>query len=315
MSEVARGILVIDRDPLMYVLGSGTTNDEMAFFMGDGRRVNYFVNFDKFFDDIVQNNTNILIHNTYIYGNGCRPSVYNLDHDNRCITDHSEWKKIKAIKILHDGESFHQINTYKELSLKFDAVITYNIELKTYCDQQNIPCFLSYVTTPSNLSDNGLVRDIDISFTGTGLNNGYRKILQELVKRLPFSTLCNDGAFEGLGINDYVKLLNKSKIYLATYSAPGGNLHPMHFKNKDGKALLCGAMPITEHFPLADDYLAPGKERVVFRSIDELPEIIKHYIENESERAEIVSAGQKKIRSHFTSERLFVRAFKSFGII
>ena len=315
MEEVARGILVIDRDPLMYILGSGTTRDEMAYFMGHGRRINYFVSFDKFFYDLEQYKVDILIHNTYIFAHGCRPSVYNNDSKNRCITEQPQWKTVKAVKILHDGESFHQLEVYKQLCVRFDAVITYNPDLKEFCDREKIPCHLSFVTTPSNLCDPGYTRDIDISFTGTGLNNSYRRVLAQTLKTLPFDTFCSDGAFEGLQIEDYIKLLNRSKMYLATYSAPGGNLHPMHCKNKDGKALLCGALPITEEFAPADDYLLPSVERVVFRNLNQLRDIVEFYAGNEPARVEIVRAGQKKIRSQFTSEHLFIKAFKAFGVI
>ena len=88
----------------------------------------------------------------------------------------------------------------------------------------------------------------------------------------------------------------------------------MHVKSREAKALLCGALPIVENFPEADGFLSPGKEKVVFNSLEELPELIAYYIEHEDERRLIVEAGKKRVRENFTFEHMFREAFEQFGL-
>ena len=114
---------------------------------------------------------------------------------------------------------------------------------------------------------------------------------------------------------EWIDFLNVTKVYVSTYSCASGMKNPLGMKDKDAKALLCGALPLTEEFADADQFLVPGKERITFRDIKDLNDKIEYFDTHESERAEIVANGKKKVLAELTNERMWENAFKAFGII
>ena len=317
MAEMASGILKFDPDPLFYILGSGASRDESSFYHGHGRRVSYFWDNERFFEDMNEGGFEVMIHNTYIYAIGHRPEIYPLQPPPNFVIVNPRWQDLKPFRILHEAESFTQMEFYHKIIHKYDGVITYNKLMKDYCDEQKIPCFKGYVCCPSILRDEGLKRDVDVSYSGSNLSLSYRGEIKQVLEGMSseINLVIEEGAFSGLNVVDYYRLLNRSKIHQCTHSSANGEKHPMHPKNREGKALLCGAMPIIENFPEADDFLAPGKEKVVFEAPEELPELIRYYLEHEDERRAIVTAGQKKIRENYTFEIFFENAFRAFGLI
>ncbi|MBI4510243.1 MAG: glycosyltransferase family 1 protein [Deltaproteobacteria bacterium] len=318
LSECASGILALDPDPQFYILGSATERDESAFWMGHGRRFAYLSSTQRFFEDMVVGGYNVVLHSSNLYAAGHRRCVYSLDPAGRSITDYQEWRKLNAVKILHDAESCGgPLDFYIKLARQCDAVITYGHAMKEFCDKEGIPCYWSFVPCPSRLEDWGLSRDVSVSFTGSNLEKDYRGQLRRVLLDLPddYTVFIQGGAFDGLRVDQYVELLNRSKICQCTHSSASGSKFPMHNKNREAKALLCGALPITEHFPQADGYLVPGKEKVVFNTLDELRELLIYYLEHEEARKQIITAGQEKIRNNFTSEHVLTNAFQYLKLI
>jgi len=317
MSEMASGILAIDPDPLFYILGCGTLRDERAYYHGHGSRVSYLTTYDRFFSEVNHDAFDVVIHNTYLFASYHRPEIYPLDTNNQSVIMDSRWQNLKSFKILYDGESFTQMEFYRRIAHKYDGVITYNREYKDFCDSINVPCHLSYICCPSVLDDFGLERNVAVSYSGSCLDIAYRKEIGDVLRELPdkYPVVIQSGAFAGLPVEDFVNLLNRSKIHQCTHSAASGEKYPMHVKSREGKALLCGALPITENFPESDGYLAPGKEKVVFDDLDELAEKIIYYLEHDDERQAIVAAGKKRIRENFTCDVLYQNAFRQFGLL
>ena len=115
--------------------------------------------------------------------------------------------------------------------------------------------------------------------------------------------------------NEWLKMMNRSKMYLATYSCASGQKHPMGLKPKEMKALLCGALPLTEEYLQADQFLIPGKERVTFKNMADLQEKINYYDTHEDERLAIVETGRRKFLYELTNDKMWEKAFKHFGLI
>ena len=317
MAEIASGILPFDPDPQLYILGSGMVRDEQAYYLGHSRKVAYYTDADRFFSDIANGGYDVLIHNSYAYSVGHRPEIHPLADSAAVITEDPRWKSIAAFKVLHEGESFTQFEYYKGIIDRFDGVVTYNRKLKDLCDSLKVPSHQTCICCPAGLRDQGLERDVDVSYTGSNLGVGYRGMIKGVLQSLPdkYNIAIHEGAFSGLTVDKYLELICRSKIQQCTHSNPNGELFPMALKNREGKALLCGAMPICEIYSEADVYLEPGKEKVVFRSTDELIDMLLHYLENEDDRKAIVEAGQKKIREKFTCDILFRDAFSIFGLL
>lgn len=317
MAEIASGILPLDPDPQFYILGSGTTRDERAYYLGHGRRNAFFTTPERFFSEVNNAGADVLIHNTFTYATGHRPEIHPMNNQAATITQNKEWKDISAFKILHEGESFTQFEYYKKAIDYFDGVITYSRKLKDLCDERKIPCYQSYICCPATLTDPGLERDIAVSYTGSNLGVDYRGKIKSILEGLPeeYPVTIRDGGFAGFPVEDYVNMLNRSKIHQCTHGAADGKRLPFAIKNREGKALLCGALPICEVYPEADGYLAPDTEKAVFNSMGELKEKILYYLEHEDQRRAIVEAGKKKIRENFTADILFRKAFAHFGLL
>lgn len=317
MAEVAGGILPFDQDPHFYVMGSGSSRDESAFFVGNGRKITYFTTAEKFFLDIKDCDYDVIIYNTYAYAVWHRPELYPLGGKVDLLVFHDGWAKIKQFKILLEAESFTQFDFLSKLSGHFDAVITFNPVMKDHCDKVGRPCVWTYPPVPANLDDPGLERDIHVSFSGSNLATGYRGEILDVVARLPtqYRVIAESGAYNNLPVDRWVQLLRRSIIHQCTHSPPTGQRHPFHLKNREGKAALCGALPVIEAWAEADGFLAPGTEKVVFHSFQELHDILIYYLENDKARQEIIEAARIRIRAEHTNERLFQRAFLDFKLI
>jgi spore maturation protein CgeB len=63
-----------------------------------------------------------------------------------------------------------------------------------------------------------------------------------------------------------------------------------------------------------EDYFAIGKEIAVFGTVDDLPDKIRHYLENDALRREIAGAGQRRIAREHTYAHRFREIFRRMGL-
>lgn len=75
----------------------------------------------------------------------------------------------------------------------------------------------------------------------------------------------------------------------------------------------CEGFLLTGHAPGMETYYTPGKEIVVFQSIDDLIEKIRYYLSHEEERAAIAKAGFERTMKDHTYVERFNTIFQAMG--
>jgi hypothetical protein len=145
-------------------------------------------------------------------------------------------------------------------------------------------------------TDLGLTRDIDVLFLGA-LNVPRRnRLLEQLrTRRVNLMAVGDwfDPAFWG---EDRTRLLNRAKILVNFGRAPG---------ELSGYRLLLGmankALVISEPIYKPDPYI-PGKHFVMTR-VEEMPEMIEHYLRHETEREQILTEAYRFVTDELTLAR------------
>lgn len=85
-------------------------------------------------------------------------------------------------------------------------------------------------------------------------------------------------------------------------------------KLRDFEVPACGGFYLVEHAPDYADLFLPGREVETWRTVGELIEKIRYYLDHESERAAIAAAGQRRaLREHLWTHR-FSELFSKLGI-
>jgi hypothetical protein len=136
-----------------------------------------------------------------------------------------------------------------------------------------------------------LARNAEIDFFGYGV--------ETLNKNSPI-ILRHHGEVWGL---DMYRILLSSKITINRHIDVAENYaNNMRLYESTG----CGAMLITDHKENLNELFEVGKEVVVYRSIDELINLIRYYSKNEKERLQIAENGQKRTLSEHTYHKRMV---------
>jgi spore maturation protein CgeB len=127
-------------------------------------------------------------------------------------------------------------------------------------------------------------------------------------ERTPFDILRPHIAGGALNEEEMVKAFNAAKIVL--------NLQPtqlitgVNFKTHEISG--SGAFQLTDFKEEVAEMYEPGKEIVVFRSPEEIPELVERYLRDEKERRRIAEASQKRAYNDHTLEK---RARKLLEIV
>ena len=93
-------------------------------------------------------------------------------------------------------------------------------------------------------------------------------------------------------------------------------LNPMHFGEVDGlncrafEIAGCGGFQIITAVPVLSEHFRVGAEIVEFRSIDQLKELIRHYLDHPELAAEIAGRGQRRAHADHTYERRLEEIFR-----
>lgn len=295
------GLKQYDPDILHYVIGrGGEFNVDNPDFMPKNGKM--FTTKEALLSDLEK--FDVIIYDTYVFSVGDRPDIVSFIPGNGCVTQWPEWMNLKARKILYDGESVSGKEAWYRSHIQyFDNVITTNPAMPGHFTYSGID-HKAY----SNYGSNDSVK---VSYSGCFINHSYRGEIANILRRDPKNVVLDSF----LNNAEWLDLLNRSKIFLATFSCANGNRNPMHTKNKEYKALLCGALPLTEHLPVADQFLVPGKERATFKDFKEMQDKINYYDAHEPERRAIVEAGKKKVIEELNVYEMWRKAFESFGLI
>ena len=204
MDEVSLGLLKIDPDMLYYVIGrNGKQN------IWPSKNVKRFVDKDTLFRDLAA--FDIIIYDTYIFsmGDGGADLESFLPKD-ESITQYEEWGWLEAKKVLLDAESISgKLPWFAAHAKFFDHVITNNPDM---------PGFYTYFMSAKTYENTGPNNEIKVLYTGSFINTEYRKELADLIYKDPKNVVAG-------WVHDeeaWLKMLNRSKMYLATYSCASG---------------------------------------------------------------------------------------------
>ncbi|MCG2719096.1 MAG: glycosyltransferase [Nanoarchaeota archaeon] len=124
----------------------------------------------------------------------------------------------------------------------------------------------------------------------------------------------------GLPLDESVKMYSRSKITL-NFSGTGGPYERNFYKSikavkgRDVEAPMSGAFYLTEYTDDIAQLYKIGKEIEIYRSIPELLDKIKYYLENPNEVEAIREAGRKRALQDYTWEKCFEKIFDRIGLL
>ncbi len=307
MLEESSGLRQFDPDMVYYVIGSSRVSnimqvaDDLKLQGISFDKVKWFTDEATLLEDLKA--FDVVVYDTYIFSAADLPEVViPLMPDEESFLKSEAWKNVAAKKILFDGESISGKGWYYQFYRYFDFVRTSNFNMHGFYTYPS-PNHRPYV-------DQGSHDVIKVLYSGSSASNAYRKELFDFLCQDP-GNYCSDK----LAVSEWIQKLNSAKMCLCTYSCASGEKYPLSLKDKEAKALLCGALPLTEDFLIADRFLVPGKERVTFKDFPDLADKIVYYDTHEEERKAIVEAGKKKVLSQLTNDIMWRRSFEAFGLI
>ena len=111
---------------------------------------------------------------------------------------------------------------------------------------------------------------------------------------------------------EMIRVFQSSRINL-NLSASSNLIHNQ-IKGRNFEIPACGGFQISGTAHRLEEYFVPGKEIVVYRAPKELPELVRHYLEHESERAAIAAAGYERVLRDHTYEKRFSELFRQMGL-
>lgn len=239
----------------------------------------------------------LIFYDTYEFAHGHRPEVYSFLGSTAVITL-PEWKDLPACKVLIDGESLGgQMEWYGKARQFFDLVFTTNPGLWR-------DAYYPAGVNAEDWYDTDEERDIDILYTGSNISRSYRgeiaSKINDVAKELDLKAVIHDDKDAPLKV--WRSELRRTKIYIATRSCDSGTLHPMGTKDKDLKAILCGALALTEPLDYADRFF-PMKP--LFHTIHDLGRQLQYFVDNDEHRIETVNACKQHIHEKLTWEKIW----------
>jgi len=165
--------------------------------------------------------------------------------------------------------------------------------------------FLSQWGVNSNLfRDLGLQRDLDVSFVGQRYGE-REKYINALRKAGIEVQVFGWGWPNSYRLNQFemVEVLNRSKIVLNFADASRSGIKQI--KARPFEATACGACLLTEYSEGIEEFFQPGSEVVCFRTLEEMVDKAKYYLNQEEERREIARTGEaRSVRDHDIKARL-----------
>jgi tetratricopeptide (TPR) repeat protein len=305
MDEMASGILALDPEAQFLRIGTcWGDHDESPVHFPKGRKLIDLRGTQERSWDIDQlNEYDVVVFNCYEFSAGHRADIKGWGPR---LSDFPLNRKYKLV--LHDGESFSQLAWYTEALARVDALITFNPALARIAKQRGMPVsFQSMPPISPAFQRLNLQRDIPVLFTGSCLDKGYRAELASVVRSVPGAVVTY-----GLPTTEYIQLLNRALVVVGTKSCASGHRDPMHVKDRAGKALACGALPMGERFigdPL-EDWQVPFSDQY------DLAAKLSDAIRGRSSRLVMrnIIKGAAEVDRKWRPDVLYRRAFAELGL-
>jgi hypothetical protein len=163
-------------------------------------------------------------------------------------------------------------------------------------------------------------KDIDVSFTGsisqwTAFGNTSRKDYLEYLKPKLENAGINYSFIDSSGraapIEDYAKIINRSKTVINFSQTTAGN---KHMKGRAFEVLGSGALLLEEEGPDTRRFLDLGKDYIEFSDPEDLFNKICYYTHNSIERKKIATSGHKKAITVYNEKNLIRYILENLGI-
>jgi len=150
-----------------------------------------------------------------------------------------------------------------------------------------------------------LERDVDVACVYGLFDAIYpkRPELQNIVARMPYETVIGNWKQGNWKRERYVKLLNRSKIFVSV----NGVYNQMTMKYTE--ALACGTLFLTDRPRHLDHWgFIDGEHLVCYRDFKDMEEKVEYYLKHDEERETIARQGTQFVAENFTM-RTWVRVW------
>lgn len=181
-----------------------------------------------------------------------------------------------------------------------------------------IPCALHRLGFEARLADKipTVDRTLPVTFVGSffSVHGSRNRFMEELCSSVPALTIYTDslaGVPEASPLHkawagpawggEMYRVFSRSRITLNHH----GDVPPFANNLRLFEATGMGALLITDAKSNLSDMFLPGEEVVDYRNVGECAELIRHYLDNEPERARVAAAGKARtLQDHTWSVRM-----------
>lgn len=157
-------------------------------------------------------------------------------------------------------------------------------------------------------------RDIPVSFVGQP--HGDRPAVIEALRRAGIQVaLFGHGWGPGTGrlpFQRMIEVFSRSRINLNLANASSGS--PRQIKGRNFEVPGCGGFLLSEAVPHLERYFEPGREAALYRDVDELVRLVRHYLSEEQERAAVACRGYARCLREHTWDHRFQALFEAIGL-
>lgn len=159
-----------------------------------------------------------------------------------------------------------------------------------------------------------LARDIDVSFVGTVSFFPDRRSALEKLRHLGVPVTIYEGG--RLSTEAYVDILQRSRLTINF--ASHNPIHPPSIVNqikaRTIKGMACGALVMDQATESIRQWFEPFVHYVPYANVDELAEMITHYLSHTEEAVRIARAGQALVRARWAPDAYWSQYLKSFSL-
>ena len=168
-----------------------------------------------------------------------------------------------------------------------------------------------WAAAPGYRRIDGVSRDINVSFVGQPHGN-RRQVLEQLRSAGVHVEVFGTGWGKRLSFEEMVLVFNRSKINLNLSNASDAKYKQI--KGRNFEVPGCGGFLMTEVAENLGSYYIPKKEIGTYSGVDELPGIIKYYLEHDDVRGSIADAAYQRTIGEHTYAHRFNEIFSFAGL-
>lgn len=212
-----------------------------------------------------------------------------------CYNDlHVEFTRLREFTKVYvvQSDDDWRFQNYSRHYIPFvDGTISYQAEKQWYLDSGARPNEIisaKWAFNPNTmlLEQPSKVKDVFISHGGSMYGNRAKLIEEFKQKGVPITT-ANDVKYEEL-----LSLWDRSKYSLCFTESSQGN-----FRQKKGRVaeIAYHSVLVSEPFPNIEEYYEPGKEFILFSTVEEAIDKIQYYEKNQTEYTKMFLAGRQRV--------------------